>query len=66
MMPSERRVPAQAYVVRLYCDCGTEMEPTGQVLTTDPPQYPHHCSSCNRRTVQGKPFPYVDYEEETS
>jgi len=40
------------------------LRPTGQTLTTHPPEYPHICNSimCNYyETFKNKRYPYLDY-----
>jgi hypothetical protein len=40
--------------------CGNGwMRPTGIVLTTNPPQYPHKCNSCGYEQVYPIRYPYV-------
>jgi hypothetical protein len=46
------------------------LRPTGMVLTSNPPKYPHKCNgkSCGAdcyytETFSGKTYPYIDYVE---
>jgi len=59
------RVPVHAFLVVLYCEeCGARMHPTGMILTTMPPKYPHKCQGCGYTENQDKKYPYLDYDEE--
>lgn len=62
-MPTERRLPVNVYMVRLYCECGGEMDTAEMVLPTLPPQYPHVCLSCGSRAIRGKIYPHLVYGE---
>ena len=47
----------------LYCDeCGDEMFPTGNVLTSCPLQFPHECPSCGFTAVYTTPYPNKVYK----
>ena len=40
-----------------------EMLPTGFVLTSNPPKYPHRCNKCGTTMdVSGIKYPYISYE----
>jgi hypothetical protein len=41
------------------------MRPTGIVLTTEPPQYPHKCHSCGYEQTYPIRYPYTVYSENT-
>lgn len=43
--------------------CGGKMRPTGEVLTSNPPIYPHKCEDCKYEKQFKKTYPYLDYEE---
>ena len=46
----------------LECDnCGREMTPNLEVLTTWPEQYSYHCSSCGSYTRSFTLYPYTEY-----
>lgn len=48
----------------LYCDeCGTEMFPTGEVLTSFPLQFPHECPSCGARQTHRQAYPNKIYRK---
>ena len=35
------------------------MRPTGIVLTSNPPHYPHKCNKCGYEQTYGNTFPYT-------
>jgi len=35
------------------------MRPTGIVLISNPPQYPHKCNKCNHTQTYGVQYPYI-------
>jgi hypothetical protein len=37
------------------------MRPTGQMLASHPPQYPHECNMCGHRTTYLSTFPSLEY-----
>ena len=40
--------------------CGTGyMRPTGIVLTSNPPQYPHKCTNCGYEQTYPQKYPYT-------
>ncbi len=64
-MAKEVKFPVEAFLVRLYCDCGAEMLPTGNVHLTSPPQYPHLCTGegCDKTSFPRKRYPWVEHKE---
>ena len=43
-----KEMEVKVFEERLYCDkCETEMQATGAVLCSYPPQYEHYCPKCN-------------------
>ncbi len=43
------------------------LRPTGTVLNSNPPQFPHKCNNCDyMETFRDKQYPYIDYEEITN
>jgi uncharacterized Zn finger protein len=53
-----KETKVDTFVEELYCDkCGTEMEQTGIVLTTDPPRYPYRCPKCGYEIVTNAYYP---------
>lgn len=61
----EKEYLKQPIEVKLFCDyCGEEMEATGGVLLSDPPQYVHVCPKCNaKQNIRNKQYPYIKYED---
>lgn len=61
-MPEVRQV--QTHQVDERCPiCGQGwMRPTGIVLTTDPPQYPHKCTNCNYGQTYSVSYPYIIHQ----
>ncbi len=61
------RVEMKTYEVIARCDCESEdfggMKFTGMVLTSMPPQYPHHCGDCGKTENLTKQYPCFEYEE---
>lgn len=47
-MPTFREVEVRTFRQHAHCDecSGGELHPSGSMLLTDPPQYPHRCDSC--------------------
>jgi hypothetical protein len=72
-MGIEVRIPKQAVSVFMKCDapnpktesgvCCGHMIPTGDVLLTHLPQYPHRCDICGKREVYSKQYPTIEYED---
>ena len=49
--------------VSLLCEeCDGEMSPTGTVLTSNPPQYPHACLNGHIINIFGEPYPRIKYK----
>jgi hypothetical protein len=61
---TEIRRPARVVLVDMACDhCSVgRMRFSGVVLTTNPPQYPHTCTSCGTTATYGNTYPHLDYE----
>lgn len=51
--------PVRLERVVMQCDCGGEMCPTGLVLTSMPPQYPHECGQCHKRETYTSRYPMM-------
>lgn len=52
-------------IVKMMCDtpkCKGEMKPTGSVLTSMPPQYPHQCTVCKTNRTYMTAYPEIRYE----
>ena len=54
---------AHVYNVSYICDeCGKgEMRPTGEMLASHPPQFPHKCNNCGAKNVFGRQYPQITY-----
>lgn len=53
----------RTYEVNYICDvCGKgKMRPTGAMLASNPPQYPHRCNVCGAKNVFGRQYPQIAY-----
>ena len=62
---SERETKVETYQVRLFCDgcADSEMEFTGAVLMSNPPQYPHRCPNCGKVTHERTKYPLTRHKE---
>lgn len=59
----EHRQEVRPFRVLLMCKCGGEMTPTGLMLASNPPQYPHKCEwGCGATVNERRTYPYIDYE----
>jgi len=60
---SEHVTEMTAHRVNYVCDsCGEGfMRPTNAVLMSDPPQYPHRCSSCDTPKTFRVLYPRIEY-----
>jgi hypothetical protein len=61
-MMKEERFEIKPYGVKYRCDCGGEMKPTGQMLMSDPPKWPHECKDCKAIANLTKKYPTVEWE----
>lgn len=52
-------VPAEAVIIDYICDaCGNgHMLPSGMILLSDPPKYPHECNKCGAAQTFGTKYP---------
>lgn len=64
MIIKKYQIPVELHY---YCDeCKTvEIEATGRVLTSNPPQYVHICPKCNKEYHLDNVYPCIDYEDKT-
>lgn len=63
MITKKYKVPVELHY---HCDeCGTEVEPTGQILTSDPPKFIHKCPKCNKEVWLDHSYPCIVYEDKT-
>lgn len=51
--------PAQAFIQRAICKCGSEMQAIGPWLLTSPPKMPHKCPACGNTVNLGAHYPTV-------
>lgn len=58
----EQRFEMKPYGVRYLCECGSEMKPTGEVLPTYPPKYPHFCKKCEAKQNLSEKYPTIRWE----
>ncbi len=60
----EKRTEIKTFLVSYVCEkCEAgEMKPTGVMLTSDPPKWPHSCSACGHEQVFCLKYPAVAYE----
>ena len=58
-----KKSPAQLFVVRAYCDCGTEFLRTGMALMSNPALYELDCPACGIRYNFPKSYPTTEVEE---
>ncbi len=63
---SETSTPLRPVSIDYLCDaCGIgHMRPTGIMLTSHPPQFPHRCDHCDAHQNFDVRYPHVRYEEE--
>lgn len=61
-MPREQR-PLRPMQVDYRCDkCGEgHYRPTGEILMSNPPQFPHACNKCDHRATFTERYPTVRY-----
>lgn len=50
-------------LTKMYCDCGGEMLPNGNVLCSYPPLYTHECTKCGKTESYHDRYPKVTYKE---
>lgn len=63
----EQYIPVDTYLVKhFHDDCATkgggEFLPTGMMLASNPPQYPHKCNNCGKEQTFYKRYPFIDYK----
>jgi len=53
----------EAYKIDKHCHCGVGvMRPTGSMLPSSPPQYPHVCTHCDAKDNYFREYPYIEYK----
>ena len=65
MVKLERK-EVKTYKVYAYCpECGGLMVPDlgGNILLTNPPKWPHFCTSCGYQVALSEVYPKTEYEE---
>ena len=64
----EAKFELKKFIIRYFCEpCarkgGGEYLPTGVVLLSNPPQYPHKCNRCGETKVFNQKYPRYEYEQ---
>ena len=62
---SETRQPARPIWIDYRCDvegCEGLMRPTGVMLLSQPPWYPHVCDTCDAKRDFHRKYPALEYE----
>ena len=59
----EKRTIVIPIQVTLICDCGKEMEPTGDILLSMPQKYVYHCLNCKNTNTTTEVYPRIIYED---
>jgi DNA-directed RNA polymerase subunit RPC12/RpoP len=63
MITKKYKVPVELHYL---CDeCRTEVEPTGQILTSNPAKFVHKCPKCNKEIWLDHSYPCIVYEDKT-
>lgn len=54
--------PAQTFIIDELCDACSAglMRPTGALLMSNPPKYPHRCTVCDAHKSYTVQFPYTE------
>jgi hypothetical protein len=65
---AEKRTLVNTYVVRMECDrCHNGvLLPTGKILLSDPPKFPHKCSFCEHEMTYDVKYPTTILEDAVS
>lgn len=61
---SELKIPVQAFDIDYACDvsgCQGFMRPTGAMLFSNPPKYPHRCDVCDAPATFDHTYPAFGY-----
>lgn len=61
-----KRIPAEAFIEKAFCECGTELKATGEMLAMHPPHYVHWCEKCRSSQHFAVAYPRVVHEERKS
>jgi hypothetical protein len=62
----EKETEFKTFRVQMFCDCGGEMKPTGMMLASCPPQFPHQCNLCGMRATYDTSYPHLEYKAVTN
>lgn len=57
----EKEAELKVFRVKMFCDCGGEMEPKGFVLFSDPIEYRHECNKCGLYQTFKEQYPTIKY-----
>jgi hypothetical protein len=60
----ENRTKVRVYRVTAFCDCGGEMQRTGQTFLTYPEKIQYICTKCNKLENSTRRYPHLDYEDD--
>ena len=60
-LAGETNIVVKTVLVKMLCQCGGEMKPTGTCLTSYPPQYPHVCNKCGTNATYNVSYPEIRY-----
>lgn len=60
----ENRTKVRVYRVTAFCDCGGEMQRTGQTFLTYPEKIQYICTKCNKLENSTCRYPHLDYEDD--
>lgn len=58
----EVKEEVKVFRIHMYCECGGEMLPTGNVLSCWPERYSHQCNKCGSIDSYIDKYPKIEYE----
>ena len=58
---AEKATELKVFRIKMFCDCGGEMLPTGVALSSYPPRFIHQCRLCGTRATYDTSYPYLEY-----
>lgn len=64
-MGYEQEERVEAFLARLYCECGEEMKRQPIVNMSSPPQYQYVCPKCGRRERDTEAYPAIRFKDES-
>lgn len=53
--------PAQTVLVTAYCECGGQLEFTGETKASWPPLHTHKCDRCGAKRLSEKTYPCFEH-----